>query len=77
MSRLPGNRAAQALWPREREAGAPTTCLVLEHVYDSAGALAAALASPQREVMRNCLAEVLPLFEGEVTHVNYDVVDRG
>ena len=75
MRKLPGNRAARALWPREHEAGAPATCLVLEHVYDSAAALAVALASPDRQIMRNSLAEVLSLFEGEVAHVNYDVVD--
>jgi hypothetical protein len=75
MRKLPGNRAARALWPREHEAGAPATCLVLEHVYDSAAALAAALASPDRQIMRNSLAEVLSLFEGAVVHVNYDIAE--
>jgi len=74
MRALPGNRRANALWPREYEPGAPGICLVLEHAYDSADALAAALATPARQAMRACLAEVLPSFEGEVVHINYDVV---
>lgn len=72
---LPGNRGARAMWAREHEDGAPAVFLELEHRYDSADALAAALASPGRTAMRAKLAEVLPLFSGSVVHVNYDATE--
>jgi uncharacterized protein (TIGR02118 family) len=71
--KMPGIRDLRILWGREFQDGAPPYVLAMEHSYDSRDAMEKAISSPERDAMRAKLAEVLPLFKGQIRHVNYDV----
>ena len=70
---LPQVREVRILKARERDDDAPGIYMTLEHLYDSAEDLKAALAAPARDLVIEKLKAILPLFDGELLHVNYDV----
>lgn len=73
LRRLPKIVGARILWARDHEPNAPRLYATIELAFRSAEDLAAALASPAREAVRERFAALRPLFEGEVSHVHYTV----
>jgi hypothetical protein len=70
-------RAVKLLTGREWEDGAPGIYATLELCFDSEADLKAALATPFRQEFRAYFAaNVIPLFDGIVKHINYDVLEQ-
>ena len=71
---FPGLRWANIMIAKEADEGAPDIYATLQFCFDSPEALARALDTPHRQVMRNHFTtHVLPLFEGKIFHVNQEV----
>lgn len=69
---LPGVRAAHALWPTQRDDAPPDiACQVLVE-FDSREDLDRMLASPERRVLRARVGAVATLFNGSLSHINYE-----
>lgn len=73
MEKFPGVRDVRVLWSREIEEGAPEYFMVLQHFYDSLEALHSALESEVRTEVWEGLNQIMPLFDGRVVHINYEV----
>ena len=73
VARLPGVIDARLMWGREYEDRAPRVHAAIMLSFASPEAVQVALASPGRTAMRGKLAELLPLFDGYITHVNFAV----
>jgi hypothetical protein len=73
MKALPGVRGAKALWPRVREDGPPDICCQILVEFDSRADVDRMLASPERVAMRPRVLEVKALFEGQFSHIDYEV----
>ncbi|MEY2925773.1 MAG: hypothetical protein RL367_250 [Pseudomonadota bacterium] len=70
---LPGVSKARALWPRKREDNPPSLyCQVIVEFADFA-ALQTMLASPERLALRQKVQEVAALFDGTLSHIDYEV----
>lgn len=70
---LPGVTAAQALWPKRLEDGPPAIhCQVLVH-FASLADVDRMLASDQRAAMRARVREIARDFDGELSHIDYEV----
>ena len=70
---LPGVRDANALWPQKREDSPPEiACQVLVE-FDSREDLERMLASAERRALRPRVLEVVGLFEGALSHIDYEV----
>ncbi len=70
---LPGVTQARVLWPRKREDNPPEFhCQVLVEFADRA-ALDTMLASPERTAMRARVMEVAALFDGHLSHIDFEV----
>lgn len=70
-AKLPGVRSARLELPLHIDAGGPEIFATIRMVFDSAEDIELTLASPQRQAVRAVLvANVMPLFEGTVVHVN-------
>lgn len=69
---LPGLQSAVLHLAAEAEPGAPALHAVIELRFEDAAAVEAALATPLRHELRAWFHEhVLPLFEGNVAHINH------
>lgn len=73
ISGFPGLRKLRVLRARWLEDGDPGIYQTIEMTFDSLEAIEAALASPQRAENIVLMKEIMPLFEGKVFHVNYEV----
>ena len=70
---LPGVRDAHALWPRRHEdQPPPIACQILVH-FDSREDVDLMLASPERRDLRTRVVEIAGLFDGAVSHIDYEV----
>lgn len=70
---LPGVRDAQALWPRRLEHEPPAMhCQFLVH-YASLADMDRMLASPERLALRSRVVELVALFDGAISHIDYEV----
>ncbi len=70
-AKLPGVQSARLEFPLTLDEGAPNIYATIRMVFASEADIALALASPQRQSVRAAFAgAVLPLFEGQVVHVN-------
>lgn len=70
---LPGVNDAQALWPRRCEDGAPgIACQILVH-FSSQADVDRMLASPERHALRTRVVEIVKLFDGQFSHIDYEV----
>ena len=70
-------RSIKLLTGRDHEAGAPDIYATLQMCFDSAGDLAAAFEKPFRQEFRaHFAANVMPLFDGIVKHINFDVAEE-
>nr|WP_157034262.1 hypothetical protein [Sphingomonas sp. Y57] len=70
---LPGVRDARALWPRRLEDDPPGVhCQILVY-FASLADVDRMLASPERLALRNRVREVAELFDGAISHIDYEV----
>ena len=70
---LPGVADARALWPRDREDDPPAiVCQVLVE-FASRADLDRMLASAERAGMRTKVLEAKAMFEGQFSHIDYEV----
>ena len=73
LNRLPGVASARALWPRRREDDPPAIhCQVIVEFADDV-ALQTMLASDERKALRARVGEVAALFDGAISHIDYEV----
>ena len=73
MRTLPGVSDAWALWPAEREDSPPDlACQVLVMFKDPA-AMDRMLGSPERDALRGSVVALKALFDGSMSHINYEV----
>ena len=73
MRRFPGVDGVRLLWPRRREDGPPDLyCQVLVEFADAA-ALERMMASAERLALRPQVRELAALFDGSVSHIDYEV----
>ena len=74
---LPGVSKARALWPRRLEDSPPGIyCQVIVEFADFA-ALETMLASPERLALRSRVQEVAAMFDGTISHIDYEVGSAG
>jgi len=70
---LPGVRDAKALWPRRYEDDPPkVSCQVLVE-FASRADVEQMLASPERQALRARVREVASMFDGAISHIDYEV----
>ncbi|HEY5712152.1 MAG TPA: hypothetical protein VIT38_09665 [Allosphingosinicella sp.] len=70
---LPGVDDARALWPRRLEGSPPNVhCQILVD-YASLEEVDRMLASPGRAQLRLRVQEIAGLFDGEISHIDYEV----
>ena len=73
MRRFPGVRDARALWPERREDDPPDiACQVLVEFPD-ADDLQRMLDSPERRALRPQVLEAVALFDGRMSHIEFEV----
>lgn len=73
MRRFPGVDGVRLLWPRRREDSPPDLyCQVLVEFADAA-ALERMMASAERLALRPQVRELVALFAGTVSHIDYEV----
>ncbi|MCP5400018.1 MAG: hypothetical protein R3E11_00450 [Sphingobium sp.] len=70
---LPGVLGAEALWPCQSEDNAPDVYGLIHVHFNSAADIDDMLASPERTAFREKIVGVVELFEGRLSHVNYEV----
>lgn len=73
ISSFPGLKGLRILRGRWREDGAPNVYQVIELTFDSEEGIAGALASKERAENLEIMGEIMPMFEGSVYHINYEV----
>lgn len=73
MAGLPHVRGARALWPQRREDQPPSiACQVLVE-FASREDVDRMLASPERLALRGRVRELVELFDGALSHIDYEV----
>ena len=75
VAEYPGLKALRYLKGIPRDGRAPRCYLAFELYFESEEDLASALGSEVRQTARDDVDNFLPLFEGEVHHVLYEVED--
>ena len=73
MRRFPGVAAAHALWPRKREDGPPDIFCQVIVEFATAEDMALMLASDERAALRPRVIEAAGLFDGSLSHIDYQV----
>ncbi|MEE9251656.1 MAG: hypothetical protein V3U93_11145 [Alphaproteobacteria bacterium] len=73
LAKMPRVRAVRLLRGRAFEDDAPHFYQTIEQDYDSLEDIQNALASEIRAALREKLLEIMPLFEGRLSHINHDV----
>ncbi len=74
---FPGLLKVRILKARWHEDGAPGIYQTIELTFAREGDIDNMLASPQRAENLVLIKEIMPLFEGKVYHVNYEVAAEG
>jgi hypothetical protein len=70
---LPGVRDARALWPRIREDNPPPIHCQVMVEFDSREDVDRMLASEGRKALRIRVVEVAAMFNGAISHIDYEV----
>lgn len=73
LATLPGVRSATALWPVGREDDPPAIACQVISEFDRREDLDLMLASPERQVLRSGVRELLGLFDGTLSHIDYEI----
>ena len=76
MRALPGVRVAKALWPRKLEDNPPDIACQFLVEFESRADVERMLASPERAAMRPQVLEVKAMFDGQFSHIEYEVGPR-
>ena len=70
----PGVKDVLVLWPRDREGNPPGVACQIALFFDAKEHIARMLASPERAAMRQSVPGIAALFDGSVSHINFEVV---
>lgn len=71
-AKLPGVQSAQLERPRHFDPGAPQIYATIRISFKTLEDIDIALASPERQRLRQEFVDkIVPLFEGTVSHINY------
>lgn len=73
MRRFPGVAAVHALWPRRREDSPPDIFCQVIVEFATAQDMALMLACDERAALRPRVIEAAGLFEGSLSHIDYQV----
>ncbi len=73
MKAFPGVRDVKALWPEKREDEPPQIACQILVEFDSRDDLERMLASPERRALRPRVLEAVALFDGSMSHIEYQV----
>lgn len=73
---MPGVDRAEVHFAQEAEPGAPDIHATFVIHFADQQAMETALASPERNRMREKFAAILPGFDGTVAHINHTLVPR-
>lgn len=73
LATLPGVRHATALWPVTREDDPPAIACQVITEFDRREDLDLMLASPERQVLRAGVRELLRVFDGTLSHIDYEI----
>lgn len=70
---LPAVKDAVALWPQRIEDSPPEiACQILVHFEDRQG-VDVMLASPERHALRERVREIVRMFDGTISHIDFEV----
>jgi hypothetical protein len=70
---LPGVDGAMALWPRRLEDSPPNIACQILVEFASLADVDLMLASPERMALRARVREIAGLFDGAISHIDYEV----
>ena len=70
---FPGVDEAKALWPRRREDRPPQIACQILVEFASQAEVDRMLASPERQALRTRVREIADLFDGAISHIDYEV----
>ncbi len=70
---LPGVQDAKALWPRRLEDDPPAVACQILVEFASIADVDRMLASPERAALRTRVREIAQLFDGAISHIDYEV----
>lgn len=70
---LPFVRDVKALWPERREDDPPNLALQILVQFDDRQGVDGMLASAERRAMRARVVEIAALFDGTISHIDYEV----
>ena len=73
LAKMPRVRAVRLLRGREFEDNASRFYQTIEQDYDSLDDIRNAHASEVRTALRAKLSEIMPLFEGRLSHINHEI----
>lgn len=73
MRKFPGVSAVRALWPKNREDNPPAVYCQVVVEYASAEGMQQMMESQARAALRPQILAAVGLFEGTLSHINYDV----
>lgn len=74
MKALPGVHDAQVLWPTLHEDQPPQVACQVLVMFNSREDLARMLSSQERQAMRPDVVALRAMFDGAISHIEYDVV---
>lgn len=73
LKRLPFVDGARALWPRRLEDNPPGVYCQILVEFASLEAVDGMLASAERQALRTRVREIAGLFDGAISHIDYEV----
>jgi antibiotic biosynthesis monooxygenase (ABM) superfamily enzyme len=73
MATFPGPTSFRILRGRWYEEGAPGIYMTIELTYDRLEDIDIMLASPERSQNLEKMAQIMPLFEGGIFHINHEI----
>ena len=73
LRKLPGVADARSLWPRRREDQPPNIACQVIVEFASRADVDTMLASPERQALRARVKEIAALFDGAISHIDYEV----
>jgi hypothetical protein len=74
MRKFPGVAAVHALWPRKREDSPPGIFCQVIVQFATVDDMSLMLASDERAALRPRVIEAVGLFEGALSHIDYEAV---
>ena len=75
LAAMPGLHKLEILRPLEMDAGARPIYQIYNLVFADTEAMRAALNSPVRDAVHAAMAPILPLFDGDIVHYVWSIVE--